>query len=444
MQYSSVLFFQPLWAPLQEKLSLALLLLGAFVLGGCCRGGAAFVQPTNGAVLSSPVTAEVTVNQPTSNLNIVLDGANITSQFTTGSNGNLTVPLTLLPGSHTLTLSCSGMVFGQNCSISDGRTFTVKPPPAGSISLSTLPSPLAIERGKTASIPITITRTAPFSGNVSITASGLPSGVTQTALTIPAGSTTGTLTFNAVGTTAISFGSNNLTVTATDATSSGAGPDSKPLKLIVSRDTGSFAEANPTPYTNGSANSTVASLSSTFSAVISAGPPAVSQSRKAVFLKGTQTLSQPVGFDFGPKSTMGGAGFCADSGTPTPLTQGVVMTGNTGGFSADNEFIVIDLFNHPNIQRAIPVEATKTNAAGYFFEPRIFFSHDCTLAIVAGSNKIGPSNNQLLFYDLLTGNPFHAEIPMTANTFTATVTIIGNQPTVQVTVDGTTTSINIP
>lgn len=444
MQCSSVSFVQSLWAPLQKNLALALLLLGAFVLGGCCSGGAAFVQPTNGAVLSSPVTAEVTVNQPTSNLNIVLDGANITSQFTAGPNGNLTVPLTLSPGSHTLSLSCSGLVFGQNCTITDGRTFTVQAPSAGSISLNALPSALLIGRGKAVTVPITISRTAPFSGSVAVTASGLPNGVTQAPLTISQGSTTGTLTLNAVSTTAISFGSSNLTIKAADATSSGASPDSKPLKLLVSRDTGAFVEANPTPYTNGSANSTVASLSATFSAVLSAGPPAVSQTRKAVFLKGTQTLSQPVGFDFGPNSNMGGAGFCADSGTPTPFTQGVVMTGNTGGFSADNEFIVIDLLNHPNIQHAFPVEATKTNTPAYFFEPRIFFSHDCTLAIVAGSNKIGPSNNQLQFIDLLTGNPFHSEIPMNANTFTATVTIINSQPTVQVTVDGTTTSINIP
>ncbi len=433
-----------LFATLQKNLPLTVIILAAFLLGGCCQGGAAFVLPTNGAVVTSPVTAEVTVNQPTSNLSIALDGTDITSQFTAGSNGNLTVPLTLAPGSHALTLSCSGMVFGQNCSIGDSRTFTVKPPPAGSISLNALPSPLAIERGKTVSVPITITRNAPFIGSVSIAATVLPAGVTQAPLTIPSGSTTGTLSLSAVATTSISFGSSNLTITAADASTAGATSDTKSLKLIVSRDTGSFVEASPAPYTNGLSNTTVSSLSGIFSAVMSPGPPAVPQTRKAVFLKGTQTVSQPVGFAMGPKSSMGGAGFCADSGTPTPFTQGVVMTGNTGGFSADNEFIVIDLLNHPNIQRAVPVEATKTPPSAYFFEPRIFFSHDCTLAIIAGSNKIGPSNNQLVFYDLLTGTPFHSEIPMTGNTFTATVTILSNQPTVQVSVDGTTTSINIP
>jgi hypothetical protein len=56
-----------------------------------------------------------------------------------------------------------------------------------------------IAQGATLNLTVTVTRTAPFTGDLTITATGLPSGVTAAPLTILAGSTTGTLVLTATG-----------------------------------------------------------------------------------------------------------------------------------------------------------------------------------------------------------------------------------------------------
>ena len=118
------------------------------------------------------------------------------------------------------------------------------------------------------------------------------------------------------------------------------------------------------------------------------------------------------------------------------------MSGTLPGFASDNVFMIVDLLGNPNIVRSFPVEATKS-ASLYFFQPLVFFSRDCTLAMIVGSNKIGPSNNDLRIIDLTTGNPIGADIPFNT-TYSAAVAIVNNQPTVQVTADGAITSVTIP
>lgn len=85
-----------------------------------------------------------------------------------------------------------------------------------SFSISATPGSASVDRGATATASIAVTRTGGFTGSVSFSVSGLPTGVTAT-FTPP--STTGdsaTLTFSASSTATL--GTSNVTVTATSGT----------------------------------------------------------------------------------------------------------------------------------------------------------------------------------------------------------------------------------
>jgi hypothetical protein len=60
-----------------------------------------------------------------------------------------------------------------------------------------------IVQGNTATVAVTITRTAPFTGDATITATGLSAGVTAAPLTITSGNTTGTMVLTATGSATI-------------------------------------------------------------------------------------------------------------------------------------------------------------------------------------------------------------------------------------------------
>ena len=318
------------------------------------------------------------------------------------------------------------------------------PPPAGTVTLSLSPTTVVIERGKSGTVGVTVTRGGSFTGDVTISLSGLPPDVTSNPLTIPSGQTSGMLTLN-VGASA-TFQQKIATVT-------GAGPAGSPtaagkqFTLVIPRALGAFSEASPAPYTS-SVPSSVASLSSTFSASITTGTQAgLPQARAAQFKKGSNAIGPAIGFTLGlPITNLGGAGFCRDNNTTQPpLTRGVVLTNAPVGSNAQYGFTFIDLMGTPNVIRQIVADGSKSSPA-VTAQPRVFFSPDCTLALVTGVYVLGPSNFAVNVLDLQTGNPPSGNCgwPIqynSANSATALVKITGTTTQVVVTVDpGTATA----
>jgi hypothetical protein len=180
---------------------------------------------------------------------------------------------------------------------------------------------------------------------------------------------------------------------------------------------------------------------------ISVGPPSLPQPRKAQFFRGTQTVGNEIGFTVGPVSTLGGAGFCNNTSTAA-ITRGVVLSGALPGFASQNVVFILNVTANAPALVQIPADMTVTQSSGTLvsFQPRVFFSRDCTLALVAGANKLGPSRNILRVYDLATGNPIGSEVPFETGTFSA---LVRNAPTpgkqeVEVKVDTGTPSAQTP
>ena len=69
------------------------------------------------------------------------------------------------------------------------------------------------------------------------------------------------------------------------------------------------------------------------------------------------------------------------------------------------------------------------------FQPRVFFSRDCTVALVAGANKLGPSNHILRVYDLKSGQPIGSEVTFDTPVFSALLRNAGAKQEVEIKVD---------
>jgi hypothetical protein len=201
----------------------------------------------------------------------------------------------------------------------------------------------------------------------------------------------------------------------------GVMPTGIPVKLVIGRQQGNFVEASPAPYSS-NVPSSVATSTPGFRVEVALGPPAVAQALKASFFAGTTPIGQPIGFTKGPTSTLGGAGFCAN-GSALALTRGVVLSGALPGSSAQNTFTLIDLTASNPAPMEQPADTTVTTQTGqlYTFQPRVFFSPDCTLALVVSANKTGPSKNILRVVNLLNNQSIAAEVPFETNIFSALV-----------------------
>ena len=105
----------------------------------------------------------------------------------------------------------------------DGGGPTDPPPPTPDFTMSVSPTTVTVVAGGqaaaaaaavsqkgTTDIQVTVSRSGGFSGTVTVTVSGLPSGVTASALSIDGGQTSGTLTLTAAA--SASAGSNSLTI----------------------------------------------------------------------------------------------------------------------------------------------------------------------------------------------------------------------------------------
>jgi hypothetical protein len=414
----------------------------AAVLSACATPRYEIQAPTHGSTVACAATAsgscqvQARVAWQGASFHPVpelwLDGAVVPNALTPAT-GNVIGNLSMAPGAHTIVVT--GL-------LSDGvslktysatSSFTVSPPPTpvpptGGFTLTTPSAALLVERTKSVMVPVTISRTGPFAGAVTVTVSGLPAGVTASALTIAAAQTGGTLSLSASA--AASFGKTSLTLRGSGGTT---GPTATaPLSLTVGRATGAFAEANPAPYAS-TLPSSRTSRSGTFRVDISTGAPTLPQPRKAVFFRGTQQLGQEIGFTLGPVSTLGGAGFCDDAAAGA-LTRGVVLSGALPGFSSQNVFTFVDMAN-PQVLRQVSANMQSSAPSPHVFQPRVFFSADCSVALVASVNTLGPQNHLLQLFDMTTGSPIGTELPFDTPIFSATLQTVGAAQRVEVKVD---------
>src|SRR6266487_2251642 len=209
--------------------------------------------------LTNTTTVSLTVN-PKRNFTLsaspsslsITQGASGASTITVtpqnGFNGNVSLSASGLPSgvtasfnpssttsTSTLTLTASGTaaigtatvtITGTSGGLSHGTTlsFTVTPPP--SFTLSASPSSLSMTQGASGASTITVTPQNGFNGNVSLSASGLPSGVTAS-FNPSSTASTSTLTLTASGTAATG------TVTVTVTGSSGSLANTTTVSLTV-------------------------------------------------------------------------------------------------------------------------------------------------------------------------------------------------------------------
>jgi hypothetical protein len=221
-----------------------------------------------------------------------------------------------------------------------------------------------------------------------------------------------------------------------DGNSMGVATAHEQITVIVGREAGPFADPSPAPYSQ-VVPSTVNAGTGGFRVDISVGPPAVPQPYKANFYRGTTAVGGDIGYTVGTTSNLGGAGFCANA-APSAITRGVVMSGALPGFASQNVVMFVDVTaTAPAIiseTADITAQPTPTSPITTF-PPRVRFSKDCTLALVAGVNKLGPSKNMLHVYDLRTGTPIGTDVPFETGTFSATVVNTATDQKVEISVD---------
>src|SRR2546422_883483 len=124
----------------------------------------------------------------------------------------VTTAATTPTGSSLLTITGAGGALTRTTSV----TLIVTAPAAGDFSLTASPASQRVSRGGMTSYSVNITRTGEFAGAVSLSVSGLPSGVTAGFSSNPAMATSSTLTLKAAS--RASRGTYTLTITGTSGT----------------------------------------------------------------------------------------------------------------------------------------------------------------------------------------------------------------------------------
>ena len=177
-------------------------------------------------------------------------------QSATGNSSTLTLTAAANAATGNATVTVKGTAAGQ---ADKTATFqlTVNAAPAGTFTLAANPAALTIIQGLSATSTVNITRTGGFAGSVSLTASGLPNGVTAAFDPTATTGATSTLTLTASATAAI--GAATITIKGT---SQGQTDQTTTLALTVNIP-GSFSltvdpkELTIQPGTNGTATVTI-------------------------------------------------------------------------------------------------------------------------------------------------------------------------------------------
>ncbi|HEV3036594.1 MAG TPA: xyloglucanase [Candidatus Angelobacter sp.] len=229
---------------------------------------------------------------------------------TTGTSTlTLTASSTATTGPATVTVTGTGGGLTHTVTIS----LTVVAPPPPSFSLTASPSSVSINQGATATSVITVTSSGGFAGSVTLSASGLPSGVTAS---FSPASTTGasTVTFTASATATVGAAT-AVTITGT----SGALARSATVSLTVSAGTGNTGGV------------TVATVINSNGAFFNDQGVKLSNTAALTALSITITMQATTGVTFsGQYNTVGGSIVQSHSSTASAITyQFTLSSGQT-------------------------------------------------------------------------------------------------------------------
>ena len=379
--------------------------LAALSLTGCSSYG--IKQPTCASVQagSTPFRIEWTGGNM-SNFTATLDGTSVASRFAIGdSSATATIPVTA--GSHTVatTADVYDPVYRKAIARSGSVTFTATAP-AASVGVS---APANAQGARGAALPITVTVTrSGTSAPVSVSATG--PAISSPGVTISGASGSLTLTVK----TDAPFGVSQVTI---EGSATGASPDSTTLSLRVLRATGAFASAGFAVTTGGqTATSNDGAVTVAARTGAQEGLPSAFA---AVFRRGTVALGNAIGYNHGatnqPNGAYGGAGFC------TASSAGFVIAGRGPGVVTPASAQFAAFFLDFQTSRQSPQTDVASFRSAYYFQPRVWFSQDCSVAIVAGAHPVGPVNNLAQVIDVARG-AFLGSFEFAVPTFTAAVT----------------------
>ena len=159
---------------------------------------------------------------------------------------------------------------------------------------------------------------------------------------------------------------------------------------------------------------------------------------------GVGRLGQPIPFNHGQTNVQnqafGGAGFCGGS------LAGFVIAGKGPGVTAPTsaQYVASVLeFTNPSGVGQADVAAFRSSGTLYYFEPAVYFSPDCTLAIAVGAHPTGPANNLAQVIELKTSRVINS-VEFSAPSFTASVVDAGARQRIEFTSGGQTQNVNLP
>lgn len=288
------------------------------------------------------------------------------------------------------------------------------------------PQSVYLERGKAISVQISVTRAAGFRDAITITVANLPSKVnTNAPLIIPASATVGTLTLSA--TQGTPFAERLLIVTGSGQAGGEMARHTQALPLMVSRQLGPFHETVPDFRAVGQARR---SPNGRFSVRVSSGAEAGVESQLTASFENAsgRPKIQPVGFYADRGTKLGGIGFCSAS------QAAVVLSANASDIDLGGAHVLTFV----SMNQAAPPRQMEVHAAGdtAIFPPRIFFSPDCTVALVTGFSNSRSSQQMLSVIDLITGDLLGKPAAIRSLVFSASTVLRNQQPVVEVRADG--------
>ncbi len=281
------------------------------------------VNVIRGATANSAITI-TRVGGFTGSVSLSASGlpAGVTASFNPASTTGTSSAVTFTALSTATTGVFPVTVTGASGALSHTTTInlTVVAPPTPDFSLSANPASLTINRGASGVVTITITRTGGFTGAVSLSASGLPSGVT--ASFNPASTTGNSSSLTLTASSAATTGPATVTVTGV----SGALTHSIPISLTVN--------APPTPDFSLSANPASLAINQGASGTVT-----ITITRTGGFTSGVALsasgLPSGVTASFNPASTTGNSSSLTltASSAATLGSATVTITGTGGGLT---------------------------------------------------------------------------------------------------------------
>jgi uncharacterized membrane protein len=218
------------------------------------------------------------------------------------------------------------------------------------ITLALSSSSVSVAQGGAGTITVSVTRQGEV-GDVAISVSGLPAGVTASQLTLAAGTTSGTLTLSAAGNATVGTGSAVVTASASGVTSV-----TQPLSVTVQ-------QASPGGFSLNAASATV-TLAAGGSVNLSLNIARAAPFSGAVALASVNT---PAGFTvtFNPQSVTGNQSIAtiAAASTVTPGTFQITIQGTgAGGVASQSVTVTATVTPPPGYTLSLATQALSVTA----------------------------------------------------------------------------------